>query len=156
MKLEVALSLPQEAETVAIVRAMVANTMKSLGVTDSCVDDVVLALSEACTNVVEHAAPQDEYVVRLELDDHRCAISVTNTGTGFDAEGLGDEPAGVDSERGRGVAIMHAVMDHVSFRSEPERGTIVHLVKTIDIDPDGPIARIRRGRPDPAATVYAR
>jgi hypothetical protein len=35
-------------------------------------------------------------------------------------------------------------MDHVSFRSEPEEGTIVHLVKTLQFDPEGAAARLRR------------
>ena len=44
------------------------------------------------------------------------------------------------SARGRGVSIMDAVMDHVHFTSEPESGSIVHLVKTLDLLPDGAMA----------------
>jgi anti-sigma regulatory factor (Ser/Thr protein kinase) len=50
------------------------------------------------------------------------------------------------SARGRGVAIMRALMDQVDFRSEPEAGTIVQLVKTLSIDSDGALARLRRKR----------
>jgi hypothetical protein len=32
----------------------------------------------------------------------------------------------------------------VSFTSEPEAGTIVHLVKTLVFDPEGAAARLRR------------
>ena len=46
------------------------------------------------------------------------------------------------SPRGRGVAIMRAVMDQVDFRSEPEAGTIVHLVKDLELEPDGALARL--------------
>ena len=35
-------------------------------------------------------------------------------------------------------------MDHVHFRSEHESGSIVHLVKTLDLLPDGPMARLAR------------
>ena len=48
--------------------------------------------------------------------------------------------------RGRGVAIMHAVMDTVRFSSEPEAGTVVHLVKHIDFEPNGPLAQLNRRR----------
>ncbi len=35
-------------------------------------------------------------------------------------------------------------MDRVEFRSEPVRETIVHLVKTLALDADAPIERLRR------------
>ncbi len=114
--------------------------------TDDCVGDISLALSEACTNVVDHAVAGDEYEVRLQIDEQSCIISVTNTGPGFDAAALVNVMPDPSSARGRGVAIMRAFMDQVDFRSEPEAGTIVHLVKTLSIDPDSPLARLRRKR----------
>jgi serine/threonine-protein kinase RsbW len=144
MFLDVAVCLPLEAETVGIIRSVVKNALQSFGVTQDCVDDVSLALSEACTNVVDHAVQGDEYEVRLQVDETNCIISVTNTGPGFDAGALGDVMPDPSSPRGRGVAIMRALMDQVDFRSEPEAGTIVHLVKALAIDSDGALARLRR------------
>ena len=115
------------------------NTLTVFGVDDDCIDEIRLALSEACTNVVQHVEPADEYEVRLEVDDEQCAISVTNTGNGFDAVDLRGVMPGADSARGRGVAIMRSVMDHVEFRSVPEAGTVVHLVKTLTFRPDAPL-----------------
>lgn len=40
------------------------------------------------------------------------------------------------------LAIMRAVMDGVVWRSEPEAGTVVHLVKTLRLGPDGPMGRL--------------
>ena len=143
MNLDVAICLPQEAESVAVIRGVVANALLTLGVAAACVDDIRLALSEACTNVLDHARDEDQYEVRLEVDDERCAISVKNTAAGFDATALAGELPDDLSPRGRGVAIMQAVMDHVEFTSEPEVGTIVHLVKELQIEEDGPLARLR-------------
>lgn len=144
MRLDVAVCLPRDSETVALVRAAITNTLTLFGVTDECVEEIRLALSEACTNVVEHASVDDEYEVRVLVDEDRCEISVTNKGNGFDARALtGVMPDG-DSARGRGVAIMHALMDNVEFRSEPEAGTIVRLVKRLSVRADGPMARLRR------------
>lgn len=142
MHLDVALCLPHEAETVSLIRAVIASALDKLGITDDCVHDITPALSEACTNVVKHAKATDEYEVRLRVDDDQCAITVTNTGTGFDASSLRGVPPDVTSERGRGVNIMDAVMDHVHFTSEPESGSIVHLVKALDLLPDGAMARL--------------
>ena len=150
MRLDVAICLPRDSETVALVRTAITNTLTLFGVTDDCVQEIRLALSEACTNVIEHASTDDEYEVRVVVDEERCEISVTNTGIGFDATALtGVMPSG-DSARGRGVAIMRSLMDNVEFRSEPEAGTIVHLVKRLSVRADGPMARLRRHtyRPD--------
>lgn len=144
MLLDVAVCLPKESQTVSLIRSVVKHALATFGVTRDCIDDICLALSEACTNVVDHAVPDDEYEVRLEVDEARCAISVRNTGEGFDAEGLADVMPNPRSPRGRGVAIMRAVMDQVDFSSEPEEGTIVRLVKALTAEPGGPLDRLRR------------
>jgi serine/threonine-protein kinase RsbW len=143
VKLDVALCLPQEVETVALIRSVVTDTLVKLGVTTECVDDIRLALSEACTNVIAHAGVRDEYEVRLQVDNERCQIRVINTGGGFDAEALTGEMPDAGSARGRGVAIMRAVMDQVDFISEPEAGTIVHLSKALMVEPGGALDRLR-------------
>ena len=146
MKLDVALSLPQELESVALIRVVIGDALIRLGITEDCVDDIRLALSEACTNVLEHAAVEDEYEVRLQVDDETCEISVSDTGTNpVDAADLDGVMPDTASAGGRGVAIMHAVMDHVAFTSQPEIGTIVHLVKRLEVVDDGPLARLARG-----------
>ena len=144
MLLDVAVCLPKEAQTVSLIRSVVKHALGTFGVSPDCVDDICLALSEACNNVVDHAVPDDEYEVRLQVDDARCIISVRNTGEGFDAEALADVMPNPRSPRGRGVAIMHAVMDQVDFLSEPEAGTIVRLVKVLAAEPGGPLERLRR------------
>jgi len=143
MRLDVALCLPQEVESVSVIRGIVSEALVSLGIAAGCIDDIRLALSEACTNVIEHAAADDEYEIRLQVDDERCVISVANTGDHFDAAGLDGIMPSTSSSSGRGVAIMHAVMDQVAFSSEPEIGTIVHLVKALELEPDGAMSRLR-------------
>jgi serine/threonine-protein kinase RsbW len=144
VNIDVAVCLPQEAETVALIRTVVTNTLLLFGVADSCVEDIRLALSEACTNVIEHAASSDEYEVRVQVDDRQCVITVKDAGGAFNAEAFSAAMPDRESARGRGVAIMHAVVDRVEFRSEPESGTIVRLVKDLTVRDDGPISRIHR------------
>jgi serine/threonine-protein kinase RsbW len=146
VQLDVALCLPKEGGSVALIRGVVRDALVTLGVSRECVEDVRLALSEACTNVLDHAVAGDEYEVRMRVDDERCHVTVTNAGSGFDASALEGVMPDALSPRGRGVAMMRAVMDNVDFTSEPETGTIVHLVKTLTFDPSGPLARLRRAR----------
>lgn len=147
MNLDVAICLPQEAESVAVVRGIVSDALRRLGVTAESIADVTLALSEACTNVLDHAAAEDEYEVELQLENESCSIRVKNTGRGFDAAALSGVAPDASSERGRGVVIMRAVMDHVAFESEPETGTMVHLVKAVTFHDD---AKLIRWQPEPS------
>jgi len=143
LQLEVVVCLPREAETVALVRTVITNTLHLFGVAEECVEDIRLAVSEACTNVVSHAAGDDEYEVEVHVDDDVCAINVRDKGTGFDSSALTGLLPDPMSAGGRGAAIMHAVMDTVNFTSSPEQGTIVHLVRALTARPDGPLARLR-------------
>lgn len=144
MNFEFAICLPRDAETIGLVRHVVTTALRSFGVTEECSDDIRLALTEACNNVIDHASVDDEYEVRLEITEKRCTMSVVNTGIGFDAAALAGVMPDPTSPRGRGVAIMRAVMDGVEFRSEPSARTIVNLVKQIELESDAPLARLRR------------
>ncbi len=141
MNFQVAVCLPREASTVSIVRGFLGRGLRVLGVTEECADEIELAVSEACNNVIQHAGSDDDYEVRVDIDEQRCAISVVNSGPGFDAVGLAGIMPDASSSRGRGVAVMRAVMDSIEFRSEPETGTIVRLVKNLSLDPAGHLAR---------------
>lgn len=142
MELDVALSLPRDTETVSMVRALVVDNLRRLGVTEDCIDDIRLALSEAVTNVVQHATTEDDYEVRLQVRDLVCSVIVRDCGRGFDFESLGDAMPDPTSPRGRGVAIMRAVLDAVRFEPHPEQGTIAQLVKRLEVLPDSPLDRL--------------
>ena len=142
MKLDVAVCLPQESESVGVIRRVITGALSTFGVTEASVDDVALALSEACTNVVDHAADDDEYEVRVLMVDDLLTISVKNTSGEVDAASLEGKLPDETSVDGRGVAIMRALMDRVDFMSERESGTIVRLQKRLEADPDGPLARL--------------
>lgn len=138
MFIDMAVCLPKEAGTVGLVRAAIARTLDLFGVDDESIEDIRLAVSEACTNVIEHASSEDEYEVSVRVDEKECSIRVKNTGRGFDADSLAGVMPGAGSARGRGVAIMRAVMDDFQFTSSPESGTIVHMVRTLRYREDAP------------------
>lgn len=142
MEIDIALCLPREAETVAVVRDIAVTALVRLGVTPDCAEDIRLALSEACTNVVEHSEVGDQYEVRLQVSGRTCEMRVVDAGRGFDADSLKRGPAALDAVRGRGIGLMHALVDAIDFESRPEAGTIVHLVKSLDLEPTGPLSRV--------------
>lgn len=134
MHINLSLLLPRDNSTLPLVRHLAKHSLWEIGVSRDCVGDVELALTEACANVVEHASSDDEYEVEISITDGTCEIRVVDTGHGFDFETLGRNHAGSSDEGGRGIQLMRALVDNIRFESEPEAGTIVHLVKQLEFD----------------------
>ena len=131
MELSLALTLPRDEQTVPVARHLVRNAMEQIGVVPDCIYDFELALSEACTNVLLHSGPGDQYVVRLDLEDRLGLIRVIDVGHGFDSAKLQAEDPALEAERGRGLGLMQALVDRVDFTSRAEAGTIVTLEKVL-------------------------
>src|SRR5215218_10281642 len=131
MELSLALTMPRDEQTVPVARHIVRNAMDQVGVEETCVYDVELALSEACTNVLLHSGPGDQYVVRLDLGNRLGMIRVIDVGHGFDSARLQAEDPPPQDERGRGLGLMQALVDRVDLTSRSEAGTIVTLEKAL-------------------------
>ncbi len=135
MNITYSLALPRDSSTIPVVRRICRDSLVALGVAASNVDDIELALSEACTNVLKHVeGTSDEFEVSIQLEDACCEIRVVDTGLGFDHAGV-DESLSTTAEGGRGIFLMRAMVDKLEFVSEPEKGTIVLLVKNLDVEP---------------------
>jgi serine/threonine-protein kinase RsbW len=144
MELSLALTLPRDERTVPVARHIVRYAMDQVGVEETCIYDVELALSEACTNVLLHSGPGDQFIVRLDLEDRLGVIRVVDAGRGFDSARLKSENPAPEAERGRGLGVMHALVDRVDFTSRPEAGTIVTLEKVLTVRDEGLLAGTRK------------
>lgn len=141
MKVTLQLALPRDELSIPLARHVAASAMREIGVYQECIDDIGVALTEACTNVLNHSGPGDDYEVHLCVDEQECVIRVIDSGQGFDSATLsGHEPA-LSDESGRGIVLMRALVDHVRFESRPEEGTIVNLFKELHYVEDAPIFR---------------
>ncbi len=127
MEIHLRLSLPRDEVSIPVVRRLCAQAMATLGVEPEVIDDVQLALSEACANVLRHTADGVDYDVAVGFDDQKAWLDVHDRGPGFDASTVATSKE--EAESGRGLEIMRAVMDKVSFDSGVDRGTTVHLEK---------------------------
>jgi serine/threonine-protein kinase RsbW len=129
-------------------RQVLGDTLRRIGVNEDSVADILLAATEACTNVVLHAGHSvPAYEVAATIGSAVCRVEVTDAGRGWEAlrksagalaqteRGCWEppgEPNGVPlTESGRGFAIMRACVDDVTLRSSPGRGTRVVLDKRI-------------------------
>jgi len=136
------LCLPRDAITVPVSRHVCHSALAEVGATEDVISDIEIALAEACTNVLDHAGPGDEYEITAEVDPEVCVIRVVDTGRGFDAAALRDDAGRATDERGRGVTLMKALVDQVSFVSKDEVGTLVHLEKRLTFHDGAPMQRL--------------
>jgi len=136
-------------------RQVLGDTLRGIGLNEESVTDILLAATEACTNVVLHAGHSAAaYTVAATVDDGACRVEVTDAGRGCRAprakrrrsstahgasEGTLSERETHDqaglAESGRGFAIMSACVDEVTLRSAPGQGTHVVLDKRIAWNP---------------------
>jgi serine/threonine-protein kinase RsbW len=98
------------------------------------IDEVRMAVVEACINALEHSRATDrEVYVTFEVlgdkDPETLRITVRDTGVGFSPEDL-SEPTIEDKlksqrKRGWGLKIIRGLMDDVEIRSNPSGTTVV-------------------------------
>ena len=70
MEFKLTLALPRDNQSVPVARRVLKNSLQVLGVRADVVSDIELALTEACTNVLDHAGDADEYEVSAGVEQH--------------------------------------------------------------------------------------
>ena len=130
------LEIPARAEFVALARLVVSALASSdSNLADERIDDLKLAVSEACTNAIEAhdaAGSSEQVLVRCRAGAETLEVCVEDRGHGFDPAGLPDHPPVTDPdrlkyERGLGIPLIKALVDEVQFNPTDE-GTAVRLV----------------------------
>jgi serine/threonine-protein kinase RsbW len=70
---------------VPVMRHVLGDTLRGLGADDDGVADLLLAVTEACSNVVRHGGPGQLYEVLASVGRGGCLVQVVNSGRKFDA-----------------------------------------------------------------------
>jgi serine/threonine-protein kinase RsbW len=132
------LALPREAQSVPVVRRVLKHALQAIKVEAAIISDIELALTEAVTNVLDHAGGTEEYEVVAGIHGDRCTIEVIDRGVGFEPEPDRPEPH-QEAEEGRGLLLMKAVADRVEVVRAPTVGTIVRIEKHLVLREDAPL-----------------
>ncbi|MBW6438554.1 ATP-binding protein [Actinoplanes hulinensis] len=128
MRMSVRLNLPREVDSVPAVRRLLRCALTILRVDRQAGADLEIALTEACANVVKHAAGAESFEVHLDVGEDRCSIDVVDDGTGFDP--VVDAAPSTTSERGRGLFLIRALGENVRMQSSPRTGSLIHFEKS--------------------------
>lgn len=83
MDVKLSLVFPREALSVPVMRHMLGDALRGLGADDDGLAELLLAVTEACTNVVRHGGPGRRYEVVASLGRRGCRIEVQNSWPGF-------------------------------------------------------------------------
>jgi serine/threonine-protein kinase RsbW len=139
-----------ETLSVPVMRRVLGDTLRGFGVDEESVYDILLAATEACTNVLTHGGRQVRgYAVITSLGAVGCQVEVADEGGGLPATqrepvATGPEiPIAQLPESGRGLAVMRACVDNVTLDSRPGHGTVVTMRKHIRWSRDAPLRQFR-------------
>lgn len=83
------LVFPHEALSVPVVRHVLGDTLRGLGADEDGIADLLLAVTEACTNVLKHGGPGHSYEIVASVARSGCLVEVVNSGATI---GPGDIP----------------------------------------------------------------
>ncbi|MDF2959876.1 MAG: serine-protein kinase RsbW [Paenibacillus sp.] len=135
----VSMTLPAEAEFIDVVRLTLYGICTKAGFSYEEIEDMKVAVAEACNNVVVHAYEPNNggtMEVRFELIQHGLRITVKDQGNSFNfsekaqlAQSLHDKSLEEAQVGGLGIYLMQALMDDVEVSSNG--GTEVILTKRL-------------------------
>jgi anti-sigma regulatory factor (Ser/Thr protein kinase) len=112
---DVRLTLPARPENVAVIRHVLGAFAEALRLPAEQIEDMRLAVTEACTNVVRHA--YDDEVGPIEVvirpDGNRLEVTVSDRG-----RGLGPSPDAAGP--GLGLSLIAALADSVEIQQAPQ------------------------------------
>jgi serine/threonine-protein kinase RsbW len=126
----VRMTVPSRPENVALVRHVLDSLASAMPVNRARLDDMRLAVTEACTNVVRHAyhdgvAGPLEVVMRPHTDDLEVVVSDFGAGVG---------PSPDISGPGLGMPLIAALADRLDVQHAPGAGTRLAMAFTLRRD----------------------
>lgn len=114
------LAIPSDYEAVAQVEVLVDKVCGELGVNEDNYGNVLIAVTEAVNNAIEHGNKKDssmDVLVAVGDNPSEFCFNVKDHGRGFDFGNLPDPtaPENILKENGRGIFLMKNLADEVEF-----------------------------------------
>jgi len=132
----VEMEIPSAPEYVAIVRRMVEGIARRMSFAPGQVEDLKLAVGEACTNAVRHGCPRNgtsNVEIRFIVMPGALLVEVTNGHEDCESPSLCSEPD-LGKEGGLGLYIIRQLVDEVDILWQEETAT-VKMLKRLSAQP---------------------
>src|ERR1700679_1055372 len=78
------LLFPREALSIPVMRRVLGDILNRVGVDESSISDLLLAVTEACTNVLRHSGQGRGYEIIARVTGDHLQLEVVDNGRGFD------------------------------------------------------------------------
>jgi len=135
---EIRLSIPNKPEYVSVVRLTVAAIANRMGFDIEKLEDIKVAVAEACTNAITHGVNnQDNFTVIFSIDEDKLTITVCDSGKGCSVKEIKNhdlEHLSHEKEGGLGIFIIRSLMDSVDISSNLGNGTTITMIKYMGDD----------------------
>jgi len=120
---DVKLTLPARPENVSVIRHVLGAFAEALRLPDELVEDLRLAVTEACTNVVRHAYPQEvpgPVEITIRPSEDAVSVVVADHGRGIGSSSDTNGP-------GLGLPLIAAIADEVELQPVAGGGSRVAM-----------------------------
>jgi serine/threonine-protein kinase RsbW len=135
------LTVKSQTENLSEIRDFVSENALEAGIPTSTIDNIILAVDEACTNIIKHAyklSPKGEIIIRIDYDEEKFTITIIDYGKSFEPDRI-PRP---DLQKyylehrvgGLGMYLMKSLMDNVEYITVPGKYNQVLLSKNIRSD----------------------
>ncbi len=115
------------------IRAYMRKISKQAGFSEKEIHDIVLAVDEACSNIIRHAYKQDyhqEILISTEQKKDKLKVVLQDFGCKPNMKKMENPPTEKLRCGGYGVIFINKLMDEVHYDLSPAAGTILTLIKT--------------------------
>jgi serine/threonine-protein kinase RsbW len=133
------LLIKSRTENLTAVREFISSAAGEVNIPQDIAGDIVLAVDEACTNIIKHAykySPDGDIRIKLKYSDKKIIIEITDYGTSFhpDAVPKPDLKKYFEEKRvgGLGMYLMKSLMDDIQYTSVPGKYNQVSLTKKMN------------------------
>lgn len=140
----ITMKVPAKPEYVGVVRLTVSGVANRLGYSYDDIEDIKIAVAEACTNVVNHAYEENytenDMHLNFSVYEDRLELIVSDHGGTIDVEKLKNERGPVNSDQsidelkegGLGLFLIETLMDKVEIRGDS--GVMIIMTKFLQGD----------------------
>jgi serine/threonine-protein kinase RsbW len=124
----VELRIPSKAEWVGVARLAVAGIASRLQFSIEDIEDLKLAVAEACTNCIQHASGGESVAITCQIFPDKIKVTVEDKGIAS-AGDLAPKRLGEPTVGGLGVFLIRSLMDDVEYELNPDAGTKLTMTK---------------------------
>lgn len=130
------LSIPNKAEYVSVVRLTTSAIANRMGFNIEEVEDIKVAIAEACTNTLERGlnGEKQNFDIDFDICSDKLVITVKDSGKGFNIDNIKDLKIEELGESGLGIFIINSLMDEVEVINDNENNTKIKMIKYIKDD----------------------